>query len=185
MGRQVAFFLHQDDQGGFDKLLKSFGDVVLLPYYHYNNKVSILEDTIIRDLKKEENRVYLIRQQDFNEIKLKHIENFGYWLVDEYSLPVVHFDRSVMHSDKIESGRLYFETDYVDMNEMSMIRKPEDFIRWADNIIKTVRYKLKKVKYRLGIYTYTGYLGEHAEKWRQLHRADMSSSTALISTIEN
>ena len=80
MGRQISFFLHQDDQVEFDKLLKGFGDIVLLPYYHYDNRVSIVEDTIIRDLEKEENRVYLVRRQDFEQIKLKHIENFGYWL---------------------------------------------------------------------------------------------------------
>lgn len=185
MGRQVSFFLHQDDQAEFDGLLKSFGDIVILPYYHYDNKVSMVEDTIIRDLKKEENRVYLIRREDFDEIRLKHIENFGYWLLDDHSLPVVHFDRSVTRSDKIESGRLYFETDYLDLNEMSMVKKSEDFIWWADNMIKTVRRKLKKVKHRLGIYTYTGYLGEHADKWRKLHRANMGAGTALTSTIEN
>jgi len=184
-GTTSKFFLHQDDQVEFDKLLKSFGDIVILPYFHYDNKVSIVKDTIIRDLRKEENRVYLIRRQDFDKIKLKHIENFGYWLLHDYTLPVVHFDRSVTRSHKIEGGRLYFEADYVDMDEMSMIRKPDDFIRWADHIIKTVRRKLKKVKYRLGIYNYTVYLGEHADKWRQFHRADMGGGTVLTSTIEN
>lgn len=185
MGRQVNFFLHQDDQVEFDRLLKSLGDIVLLPYYHYGNKVSSVEDTVIRDLKKEENRIYLVRRQDIDRIKLKHIEKFGYWLVDDLSLPVVHFDRSVTRTDKIESGRLYFEAEFVDINEMSMCRKPEDFIKWADDVIRTVRRRLTKVKHRLGVYTYTAYLGEHADKWRKLHRADFGAGTALTSTIEN
>jgi hypothetical protein len=185
MGRQVNFFLHRDDQVEFDTLLKSFGDIIILSYYHYHNRVSVIEDTLIRDLENEGRRVYLIRRQDFHEIKLKHIEHFGYWLLDDRALPVVHFDRGATTTGKIESGRLYFEPNYVDLNEMQMTTKSENFVGWADNVIKTVRRKLRKVKHQLGPYTYTGYLGEHAEKWRQFHRADMGAGTELTSTIEN
>ena len=74
MGRQINFFLHQDDQDEFDKLLKSFGEVVLLPYYHFDNKISTVTDTLIRDVRKEGTRVYLVRLQDFKDIKLHRIE---------------------------------------------------------------------------------------------------------------
>ena len=50
MGRQINFFLHTDDQDEFDKFLKPFGDVILLPYYHYNNKISTVADTIVYNL---------------------------------------------------------------------------------------------------------------------------------------
>jgi hypothetical protein len=43
MGRQINFFLRQDDQPGLDKLLKSFGDIVLIPYYHHDNRVATVE----------------------------------------------------------------------------------------------------------------------------------------------
>jgi hypothetical protein len=73
MGRQINFFLHQDDQDDFDKLLKSLGDIVLLPYFHYDNKVGTVTDTLIRDLRKEERRIYLIQNKDFNNVRLTHI----------------------------------------------------------------------------------------------------------------
>ena len=114
MGRQINFFLHQDDQLAFDKVLKGFGDIVLLPYYHQNNKVSTVEDTLVRDYNTEGRRVYLIRRLDFRNIPLKHIEKFGYWLVDDHTLPVLHFDRGVTRDNTIERGRLYFQTDYLD-----------------------------------------------------------------------
>ena len=150
MGRQINFFLHQDDQADFDRLLKTLGDIVLLPYYHYDNKVSVIEDTIIRDIPKEGRRVYLIRRSDFKHIPLTHIEKFGYWLVDDHTLPIIHFDRCVTKDDKIEKGRIYFQPDFVDTKEMRMIKKSDDFIKWADNVIKTVRRKLNKHKYNLG-----------------------------------
>lgn len=180
MGRQVSFFLHQDDQADFDRLLKTFGDIVILPYYHYNNKVSTIEDTLIRDSIKEGRRVYLIRRSDFRNIPLTHIEDFGYWLVNDRALPIVHFDRGVTKEDKIERGRIYFQPDFVDPKETRMIKKSDDFIKWADNIIKTVRRKLKKHKYKLGNYTYTEYLGDNAVKWKELNRAEIAAAGAAL-----
>jgi hypothetical protein len=183
MGRQINFFLHQDDQTDFDKLLKSLGDIVLIPYYHYDNKVATVEDTIIREVRKEGERVYLIRKSDFSEVRLWHIQNFGYWLVDDNSLPVIHFDRSVTSKGKIERGRLYYTIDYLDSDKMVMIKKAEDYIKWADNVIKTVRRKLIKGKYKIGPYTYTEYLGHHACKWKEFNRAEIAAAGAELKSM--
>lgn len=183
MGRQINFFLHQDDQADFDLLLKSLGDIVLVPYYHYDKKVATIADTIVRDIKKEGVRVYIIRKSDFKDIKLKHIEHFGYWLVDDNSLPVIHFDRSVTSDGTIKSGRLYFTVDYVNTDKMIMIRKSEDFIKWADNVIKTVRRKLVKHKHIMGTYTYTEYLGQHAAKWKEFNKAEIAAAGAELKSM--
>jgi hypothetical protein len=163
MGRQINFFLHPDDQEDFDKLLKSFGDVVLLPYYHFDNEIATTANTIVRDIKKEGSRIYLVRPEDFKEIKLVHIEKFNYWLIDDNSLPVLHFDRSVYIDNSIQEGRLYFQPQFVQNNEW--VKKSDDFVNWADKIIKTVRRKLKKHKYQMGGYNYNLYLGENAMEW--------------------
>jgi hypothetical protein len=180
MGRQINFFLHQDDQVEFDRLLKTFGDIVLLPYYHYDSKVSTIKDTLIRDSTKEGRRVYLIRRSDFKNIPLTHIEKFGYWLVDDRALPIIHFDRGATKDDKIESGRLYFQPDFVDSKEVKMVKKSEDFIRWADSVIKTVRRKLKKHKYNLGAYNYTAYLGDNVMKWKEFNKAEIAAAGAEL-----
>lgn len=186
MGRQINFFLHQDDQADFDRLLKTFGDIVLLPYLHYENKVATIEDTLIRDRIKEGRRVYLIRRSDFKNIPLIHIENFGYWLVDERALPIIHFDRGVTTDDKIERGRIYFEPDFIDLREMRMVKKSDDFVKWADNIIRTIRRKLKKYKYGMGPYSYTAYLGDNAANWKDLNNAEITAAgEELKSTMGN
>ena len=174
MGRQVNFFLHPDDTEQFDNLLKSFGDVVLLPYFHYDNKVSTVKDTIIRDILKEGSRVYLVRPQDLKDIKLKLIPNFGYWLIDDNSAPVLHFDRSIFKENIIHSGRLYFQPQYV--NDMGWIKKSDDFVNWADNIIKTVRRKLKKHKYKMGNYDYTEYFGQKTSEWFKENKAEVGAA---------
>jgi len=180
MGRQINFFLHQNDQTEFDRLLKTFGDIVLLPYYHNDNRVSTIEDTLIRDVTKEGRRVYLIRRSDFKNIPLRHIEKFGYWIVDDLALPIVHFDRGVAKDDKIERGRIYFQPDFVDSKEMRMVKKPDDFIKWADNIIRVVRRKLKKYKHNMGAYSYTAYLGDNAMNWREFTKAEIGAAGAEL-----
>jgi len=176
MGRQINFFLHQDDQLEFDTLLKSFGEIVLLPYYHQNNVVSQVTDTLIRDVKKEGRRVYLVRKEDLHVIRLTHIANFGYWLVDDRDLPVVHFDRGACFDGRIEQGRLYFQADFVDRERMIMRKKPVDFIDWADKILRTVRRKLKKHKHTMGHYNYIEYLGTHAQRWLEINRAEVGAA---------
>ncbi len=180
MGRQINFFLHPDDQDDFDKLLKSFGDVVLLPYYHFNNKIFTAADTIVRDIKKEGSRIYLVRPEDFMDIKLVHIEKFNYWLVDDNSLPVLHFDRSIYRDNTIHRGRLYFQPQFVE--NMEWVKKSDDFVNWADKIIKTVRRKLKKHKYQMGNYNYTEYLGENAFDWLDKTKAEVGGAGSRLIT---
>ncbi|HYG37367.1 MAG TPA: hypothetical protein VD908_02055 [Cytophagales bacterium] len=183
MGRQINFFLHPNDQEDFDNLLRSFGEVILLPYYHFDNKISTVADTIVRDITKEGRRIYLVRPEDFNDIKLIHIEKFNYWLVDDNSLPVLHFDRSFIRDNIIHSGRLYFQPQFVE--NMEWVKKSDDFNNWADMIIKTVRRKLKKHKHQMGNYNYTEYLGENALNWFDETKAEVGGGGhQLIPTIE-
>ncbi|MEI3800517.1 MULTISPECIES: hypothetical protein [unclassified Chitinophaga] len=162
MGRQVNFFLHPDDQNDFDILLKSFGEVRILSYYHYDNKISTVDDTLIRGIE-EGGRLYLVRPQDFESMKLWHIEKFNYWLLKDNELPVLHFDRCGFDGNELHRGRLYFQPQYAE--NMQMVNKSEDFIEWADNIIKVVRRKLKKHKFDMGGWGYAEYVGKNALGW--------------------
>ena len=181
MGRQINFFLHPDDQENFDTLLKSFGEVVLIPYYHHDKKISTVDDTIVRDEKIEGSRIYLVRQADFKDIKLEYYSNYNYWLVADNKSPVLHFDRSIFKGNKIYRGRLYFQPQFVD--NMQWIKKSDAFVNWADNIIKTVRRKLKKYKHKMGNYEYTEYLSEHALTWLKENQAEVGAAgSELIPT---
>lgn len=169
MGRQINFFLHPDDNKDFEVLLKSFGDIVFLPYYHHDNKVSTIEDTQIHDIVKEGTRVYLVRPEDIKDVKLTYIAKFNYWLVEDTGSPVLHFDRCTFNENKIQRGRLYFHPQSV--KDMTWLKKSDDFVNWADNIIKTVRRKLKKHKHEMGSYSYTEFLGPKALDWLNTNNA--------------
>ena len=163
MGRQINFFLHPDDQSEFDKLVKSCGDVVMIPYYHYQEKVSIVETSVVTDREKNGNRIYLVRPQDLECLQLEYFEKFNYWLVDDTNAPVIEFDISLLIDNYITRGRLYFKTDYLEDNQL--INKPEDFIKWGDKLLRTFRRKLKRHKIVVKNGFYNAYLGENALNW--------------------
>ncbi len=184
MGRQINFFLHPDDQADFNDFLKSFGDFKILSYYHFDNIISTTNDIILRDLKKEGAKVYLIRTEDLTDIPLKHIEKFNYWLIEDDKLPIIEFGRCILKENKIMSGRLYFRTHYYEGQDY--IQKSEQFIKWADKIIKSTRRKLIKHKVSQGKYTYTYYFGVNAMRWYKDNKAEFGGGGhELISTLDN
>jgi hypothetical protein len=128
MGRKVNFFLHPYDCVEFDRLLKSFEDLVMVAHFHYNDKISVLSDSLMSDVRKEGRRVYLIRQDDFAKIQLKEFPQFGYSLIEDGGLPIIHFDRCIFELGKIHRGRLYFETASVETEYWRA--KPGGFIDW-------------------------------------------------------
>ncbi|MEO5909746.1 MAG: hypothetical protein ABIP95_02605 [Pelobium sp.] len=163
MGRQINFYLHPDDYQEFEDLLKNTGDIIFLPHFHYDGKVRTVDTTIPVDLGKEGSKIYLVRQQDFKQIKLEHFEKFGYWLVADNYLPVLHYNRCGFENDKIIRGRLYFQPSFV--KDMQWVNKSEDFVSWSDNVIKTARRKLKKYKFDMGGWSFSEYVGKHAKEW--------------------
>ncbi len=151
MGR-INFYLHPDNYREFEDLLKATGDIIFLPYFHYDGKVQTVDTTIPVDFRKEGTRIYLVRQQDLKLMELDHIEKFGYWLIADNHLPVLHYDRCGFDNDKIIRGRLYFQPSFV--KDMQWVNKSEDFVSWADNVIKIARRKLKKYKFDMGSWVF-------------------------------
>ena len=178
MGRQINFFLQGEDQNEFDILLKSCGSPIFLSYYHYDSQLSITDDTLMRDRKKEGGRIYLVRPLDVGIMQLKFIENFGYYLLKDNELPVLHYDRCASTDNEIHRGRLYFEPKYV--RDMQWIEKSDDFVKWADNIIKTVRRKLKKHTINAGGWSYQEYVGKNAAIWIDNNKPESKMGGSFI-----
>ncbi len=178
MGRQINFFLHPDDQNEFDALLKSSGDVLFLPYYYHAKEIFTLPDSIIRDIGKEGSRVYLIRPSVLPEIKLQYVESLGYWLIQDNELPVLHFDRCIYNPNEIYRGRLYFQPQYI--KGMQWVEKSPDFLKWADNIIKKARRKLKRHTIVASGGTYQEYVGKNAAVWIETNKAKSQKGGSSI-----
>ena len=163
MGRQINFYLHPDDYCDFEDMLKKSGDVLFLPYFHFDKSVRIIPKTIPLDIKKEGSRVYVVRQSDIGQIETHSIEKFGYWLIADNNAPVLHYDRCSFSADTIHRGRLYFEPKFV--RNMEWVSKPIDFINWSDNIIKNARRLLTRYRFDMDGWYFSEYVGKHAKAW--------------------
>lgn len=159
MGRQVNFFLSSNDEREFDEFLKRFDDICFLTYYNKTNKPTIVENTIIKNYLKDGSRIYLVRKQDIDKVKFEYIENFNYWLIEDKSSPVLHYDICLTFDNYIERGRFYFETKYVE--NFNWVEKDYDFVKWSENIISKTRKHLKihSYKYESSRYEYMIYCG--------------------------
>ncbi|MGB4771304.1 MAG: hypothetical protein WBP58_07590 [Chitinophagaceae bacterium] len=181
MGRQMSFYLHPDDYQEFEDLLKATGDIILLPYYHFHGKVETVDTTIPTDLRKEGTRIYLVRQQDFYQVKLTHIEKYGYWLVADNDLPVLHYDRCNFDNNKLFRGRLYFQPSFI--KDVQWVNKSVEFVTWSDNVIKTARRKLKRYKFDMGGWGFSEYVGQHAKKWLDNTKQEKQIDDSTLVTI--
>ena len=181
MGRQINFYLHPNDYQEFENLLKATGDIIFLPYFHYDGKVRTIDTTIPVDIRKEGERIYLVRRQDLKQIELEHIEKFGYWLLADNRLPVVHYDRCGFDNEKIIRGRLYFQPSFV--KDMQWVNKSEDFVSWADNTIKAARRKLKRYKFDMGGWGFSEYVGKYAKEWLDKTKQEKQiNESSLVTT---
>ena len=181
MGRQINFYLHPSDYKELEDILKSSDEVAFLPYYHHDNSVRTVEDTISPDIKKDGARVYVVRKAELNSIRLKQIEKFGYWLLDDTPLPVLHYDRCQLEDGKIIRGRLYFQPQYV--KDMQWVNKSEEFVSWANSIIGKVRRKFKKYKFDRGDWGFSEYVGKNTKEWLDKTKLETGKTDAdLIST---
>lgn len=178
MGRQVNFYLHGEDQNDFDALLRSCGDPVILPYYYYKNEISAVPDTLMRDKKKEGDRVYLVRSSDIQEMQLQYDEYYGFWNLNDDVLPVLHYERCINTENEIYRGRLYFQPKYV--KNMEWVAKSDDFVKWADNVINKARRKLKRHTFDSGGYNYQEYVGESAASWIEKNRPEPKMGGTFI-----
>ena len=181
MGRQINFYLHPNDYQEFENLLKATGDIIFLPYFHYDGKVRTIDTTIPVDIRKEGERIYLVRRQDLKQIELEHIEKFGYWLLADNRLPVVHYDRCGFDNEKIIRGRLYFQPSFV--KDMQWVNKSEDFVSWADNTIKAARRKLKRYKFDMGGWGFSEYVDKYAKGWLDKTKQEKQiNDSSLVTT---
>lgn len=181
MGRQINFFLSSKDEIEFDEFLKKFEDICFLAYYNETNKPTIIENTIIRNSLKNGRRIYVVRKQDIDKVKFEYIENFNYWLIEDHSSPILHYDICLTFDNHIQSGRLYFEPKYVE--NLNWVEKDFDFVKWSDYIISKTRRFLKKhrYKYENSKYEYMVYCGEDALKLITNENVKISGDKIIIS----
>lgn len=138
MGHQVNYFMLGEDTQEFEEMLKARGDVAFVPYVFLENAVKTVPTLNIMEAGRPEFMLWLARHIDIPQITLQFVPQQLYWLVDEERSPVVQLHKSIIKGQTILRGRLYFYTGYYD-RDGRWVAKPDDFIRWADGLIRWIR----------------------------------------------
>lgn len=101
---------------------------------------------------------WLVREEDLSRVEWGHYPNLGYWLLDQMASPAVEYSGPRVKDQVMSTGRLWFSS------ERSVLRKkPEDFIRWANSLLRVPRTLFSRLPKPEG-YSYTHYIGPDAEE---------------------
>lgn len=132
MGRQIIFFLAEDDEAPFETLLRSLGPLTILS----TDPASPMQvnSTRIKQMGKEHLTLFLAQTEYDRRLS---------W-IDLQQLPVIEFGRCYREPNFIRSGRLYFVPRYYDKDDVA-VSKQESFVAWGDALIRKARRWMKRV----------------------------------------
>ncbi len=179
MGRQINFFLHDDDQPQFEQIIKSCGDVLFIPHCHNQDIISTLNTSVIIDRERYGNTLHLVRPVDFNKIELRYIDKLNHWIIDHKGkYPIVDFERSIKFDNHISRGRLFFKTSFG--QDDNLIKKNDDFVKWGNSLIRKFRKNLIKHRITDNNRFYDLYVGEKALEWIMTNDITVGPGAAIL-----
>jgi hypothetical protein len=160
MGRQVNFYMLPEDLLEFEQMLRSKEDVYFVEYRLQEPKLKTMETLTVQEMGKSWLTCFLVRVCDAENLLYKYVPVQNYWHIDDDRSPAVELWRCYFDGSILRRGRLYFLPDFYD-DKGQLVKKPEDFIKWANSLLQWVRKKYKRDPE-------TGfYIGPHAEAWKK------------------
>jgi len=155
LGRQINFYAGPQDLENLAGKLRKKGAVLIA------ERSTKPEPLVARaELPVVEGSVlaWLVREADLEKLKWMHIPAFGYWVLEHILMeePAVQFHGPRMRGHVMSKGRLWFAA--VDVGRQ---KKPEDFVRWADSLLRVPRKLFSKLPKPEG-YSYTVCIGPQA-----------------------
>lgn len=163
MGRQVNFFLSQDDQAVLNDLIMQPGDVIVLATKPDRDPVKVLASTVIRKMGAEYIRVALTKHA-FAENLTYHPLGDGRAYLDLLDSSAIEYARCYVSPPGqgepgfIRSGRLYYTTTRNDMSP-----KEADFVNWAERLFRKIK---KHLVLEDGLYAGEDALRKRKQGWQ-------------------
>jgi hypothetical protein len=153
-----------DDLAEFEAALVARGDVIFCPVRQPSRE--LCQAPTLAPLPEDFGMRYLVRQGDYEKLRIDHVPQQGCYVIRAAHSPVVEFSRSklVAETGRLSQGRLWFATAY---SEGEVRREPaEDFLKWADSLVKMIRkskhYSPLKEPQHKGLY-----ISRRAAAWRE------------------
>jgi hypothetical protein len=142
MGRQVNFYITPRDITALEARIRKRDPITILHRRSPTEKPRVLSSL---DFMEDEQRwlyYYLVRESDLSEVVTEHVPAQGYWTIDGLRSPVVQFNSCDFDGKILRRGRVYYQRGFYENG--AWVEKNEDFQRWADSILRSVRKFLIK-----------------------------------------
>ena len=147
MGRQVNFFLDRRDLDRFEAFFWSSDAVVAL--CQPTPSADLVAASSLRPEAENQLRpwpsMFLARNADLDLIRIRLIEQQGYYLIDSSFSPVIEWSPAyeLATGHRSGRGRLWFPTGYWN-DDSRYVEMPHAFLRWGDRLLRWVRRNWKK-----------------------------------------
>lgn len=165
--KQLNFFITPEDYNSVNSFLKECGAIILAAG-DIGKEENI--STSIIDLNEDVKQVFLTRNEFFEQVIVKTLENnISYYYIT--SSPLLEFSLGGFYPyDKksLQRGRFYYIKAYYDSNG-NFVYKSENFISWCDEIFEKFKKNFLKK------YSNDCYCSESAIKWIELNNAILNN----------
>ena len=152
MGKQVRFYMHEDDRSAFGAYLAAIANAAVAPWIFPTAKVPVLRPD---NIKYELPQYYVFNAESLDEIRTTEVA--GRWMVDLTRSEAVEWGLSIRRDNQLSQGRLFFRTSYVVDSAVKM--KHPEFVTWADALCGWIRREFSLRK------ELSAYVGPNAARW--------------------
>lgn len=156
MTKQVNFYVTPEDTSLLEDKLRHIDSLVVLHSRSSNSKPHELDSLDYVENGQQWLYFYLVRQDDFDSVIMRHVPAQNYWTVDVVKSPVIEFNRCFFDGKILRRGRIYYINKFYGTND-ELLEKPEPFQIWAKSIFNTTKKSLDKVN--------SDYYGRNAKAW--------------------
>jgi hypothetical protein len=142
MGRQINFYMDEDVESAFVKLVLENGQILCDSENMGAEPMVITEPSELLACSEYASRS--LYQPTFGDLTLRPLDN-GKIMLEFMISPVIQYSRTLVdHNRKtVRSGRLWVEMKYWDA-EGNLVTKPEELAKWYESLARWVMKHLDK-----------------------------------------
>jgi hypothetical protein len=145
MGHQLTFRATPADLAGLEAAFAKSHPYVCLAWRSPDATPKQLRGFSEYQPGRDDLKVLLVSPTDLSKVRSGYVPAQKYWTVDTLRSPVVEMSRCYVEGNAIRPGRLYYKDEYYGAEGQRMLQ-PEDFRKWAADLLKTTKNVFKRIK---------------------------------------
>jgi hypothetical protein len=173
MGKQVNFYMNEDDEHAFFNFLRSTGELRIFSYTSNSATPNELFELPSRETLFWACQ-FLQNASTSSDPIMKFIKTQSYYIPDVAESELIEFSRSFVDEGRLVRGRIWAEMNRYDSS--IIVRKPQNFLKWYERIASWI--KRNSTRNSCGDYILPG-AAKFAAEGGHLCQAVMSNGGAI------